>query len=246
MLTSVAPCDRDAEPCKPSPKSRTYHVTRFAPSPELPAPPLQRKLVGSPHDPPLLHASCSQQSKHAKVQARMEQTKALNALEPFLALSKSATSPRAAADLIAQATSAPNTYVFAELLRTPNIQKLRDSTEHAPHLRLLEIFAWGTWEDYKCTPAYSPFHPHKLTLPSAREPPQALRPAAPKAAPPLPPAPLPLPHHPHLRRAQSRPRPAHFPRPRRAHHNSHLRRPHNRHARPRTLPRQRDVRRALA
>jgi COP9 signalosome complex subunit 7 len=79
----------------------------------------------------------------------MEQTKALNALEPFLALSKSATSPRAAADLISQATSAPNTYVFAELLQTPNIQKLRDSPDHASHLTLLEMFAWGTWEDYK-------------------------------------------------------------------------------------------------
>ena len=79
----------------------------------------------------------------------MEQTKALNALEPFLALSKSATSPRAASDLIVQATSAPNTYVFAELLQTPNIQNLRASEEYAPYLTLLEIFAWGTWTDYK-------------------------------------------------------------------------------------------------
>ncbi|KAF2033045.1 hypothetical protein EK21DRAFT_59541 [Setomelanomma holmii] len=79
----------------------------------------------------------------------MEQTKALNALEPFLALSKSATSPRAASDLITQATSAPNTYVFAELLQTPNIQNLRSSEEYASYLTLLEIFAWGTWEDYK-------------------------------------------------------------------------------------------------
>jgi COP9 signalosome complex subunit 7 len=81
----------------------------------------------------------------------MEQTKALNALEPFLALTKSATSPRAASDLISQATSAPNTYVFAELLQTPNIQNLRNSEEYASYLTLLEIFAWGTWEDYKCT-----------------------------------------------------------------------------------------------
>ncbi|KAL0264485.1 hypothetical protein SLS55_000435 [Diplodia seriata] len=78
----------------------------------------------------------------------MEQTRALNALEPFLALSKSANSPRAAVDLITQATSAPNTYVFAELLQASNIQALRDSPEHASHLRLLEIFAWGTWQDY--------------------------------------------------------------------------------------------------
>ncbi|CBX97629.1 hypothetical protein LEMA_P090380.1 [Plenodomus lingam JN3] len=82
----------------------------------------------------------------------MEQTKALNALEPFLALSKSATSPRAASDLVMQATSAPNTYVFAELLQTPNIQNLRSSEDYAPYLSLLGIFAWGTWEDYKAQP----------------------------------------------------------------------------------------------
>ena len=79
----------------------------------------------------------------------MEQTRALNALEPFLALSKSANSPRAAADLVTQATSAPHTYVFAELLQTPNIQALRQSSEYAPYLTLLEIFSWGTWADYK-------------------------------------------------------------------------------------------------
>lgn len=79
----------------------------------------------------------------------MEQTRALNALEPFLALSKTANSPRAAADLVTQATSAPNTYVFAELLQTPNMQSLRSSQEYAPYYTLLEIFAWGTWADYK-------------------------------------------------------------------------------------------------
>ncbi len=78
----------------------------------------------------------------------MEQTRALNALEPFLLLSRSANSARAAADLVTQATSAPNAYVFAELLHTPNIQVLRQSAEYAGHLRMLEIFAWGTWGDY--------------------------------------------------------------------------------------------------
>ena len=78
----------------------------------------------------------------------MEQQRALNALEPYLALSKSATSPRAAADLVTQATAAPNTYVFAELLQTPNIQALSQSQEYAPHLRLLEIFSWGTLHAY--------------------------------------------------------------------------------------------------
>ncbi|KFH46460.1 COP9 signalosome complex subunit 7a-like protein [Hapsidospora chrysogenum ATCC 11550] len=80
----------------------------------------------------------------------MEQTKALNALEPFLALSKSATSPRAAVDLIRQATSAPNTFIFAELLQTPPIAALASASDpdHRAHHTLLRIFSHGTYRDY--------------------------------------------------------------------------------------------------
>ncbi|TVY71065.1 COP9 signalosome complex subunit 7a [Fusarium oxysporum f. sp. cubense] len=80
----------------------------------------------------------------------MEQTKALNALEPFIVLSKSATSPRAAADLVTRATSAPNTFLFSDLLQTPAIQNLADS-EFASHLKLLQIFSYGTYSSYKTT-----------------------------------------------------------------------------------------------
>ncbi|KJZ77515.1 hypothetical protein HIM_03239 [Hirsutella minnesotensis 3608] len=79
----------------------------------------------------------------------MEQTKALNALEPFLALSKSATSPRAAADLVIRATSAPGTFVFAELLQTPQIQALAQSPDFSSHLDLLHIFSYGTYQTYQ-------------------------------------------------------------------------------------------------
>ncbi|KAL9947385.1 hypothetical protein D7B24_009047 [Verticillium nonalfalfae] len=79
----------------------------------------------------------------------MEQTKALNALEPFLALSKSASSPRAAADLVTRATSNPNTFLFTELLQTPQIQSLAQSAEHAAYLTLLRIFSYGTYADYQ-------------------------------------------------------------------------------------------------
>ncbi|EPE24576.1 hypothetical protein GLAREA_08428 [Glarea lozoyensis ATCC 20868] len=82
----------------------------------------------------------------------MEQTKALNALEPFLALSKSATSPRAAADLVIRATSSPNTFIFSELLSTPQIQSLSSSTEYVNHLTLLQIFSYGTYTSYTSTP----------------------------------------------------------------------------------------------
>ncbi|KAL6801145.1 hypothetical protein GGI42DRAFT_39063 [Trichoderma sp. SZMC 28013] len=82
----------------------------------------------------------------------MEQTKALNALEPFLALSKSATSPRAAADLVTRATSAPNTFIFAELLQTPQIQALAASPEFTSYLTLLQIFSYGSYGTYNATP----------------------------------------------------------------------------------------------
>jgi COP9 signalosome complex subunit 7 len=98
----------------------------------------------------------------------MEQSRALNALAPFLALAKSATSPRAASDLVKQATSAPNTYVFAELLQQPNIRKLASDEQYANYLTLLETFAWGTWESYKASstplPALSDAQSRKLRL----------------------------------------------------------------------------------
>ncbi|KAM0720624.1 hypothetical protein Q7P37_004761 [Cladosporium fusiforme] len=98
----------------------------------------------------------------------MDQSRALNALEPFLALTKSATSPRAASDLVTQATSAPNTYVFAELLQHPNIRSLENYEQYHGHFKLLETFAWGTWESYKASstplPALSDAQARKLRL----------------------------------------------------------------------------------
>ncbi|KAF1812532.1 hypothetical protein P152DRAFT_482037 [Eremomyces bilateralis CBS 781.70] len=78
----------------------------------------------------------------------MDQSRAVNALASYLALAKSVTAPRAAADIITQATSALNTYVFAELLHCQSIQGLQ-GTQYEGHLRLLELFAWGTLAEYQ-------------------------------------------------------------------------------------------------
>lgn len=80
--------------------------------------------------------------------------RALTALQPFihLALTTSSPTPRFLADLIARATSAPGTYIFTELLQTPAIQSLR-STDTLPefqaYLTVLEIFSYGTFDEYK-------------------------------------------------------------------------------------------------
>jgi len=68
-------------------------------------------------------------------------------LEPFLLMSKSAKGA-AAAKLIQDATSAPGVFVFGELLDAPNIQELADNEQYVSHLRLLQLFAYRTFQDY--------------------------------------------------------------------------------------------------
>ena len=99
----------------------------------------------------------------------MDQSRALNALAPFLALAKSATSPRAAADLVTQATSAANTYVFAELLLQPNVQALAGQEQYGAFHELLKVFAWGTWESYNGTLTGLRCNPQLLTLVQQRK-----------------------------------------------------------------------------
>ncbi|WEW57650.1 hypothetical protein PRK78_003117 [Emydomyces testavorans] len=104
----------------------------------------------------------------------MEQihTKAFEAIQPFIHLATSTTSPspRFLATLITNATSSPNTFVFAELLEAPAIQSLRSPetpAEYQPYLTLLEIFAWGTWQEYQTTPnlpRLNDAQSHKLRL----------------------------------------------------------------------------------
>ncbi|KAJ4394120.1 hypothetical protein N0V93_003337 [Gnomoniopsis smithogilvyi] len=97
----------------------------------------------------------------------MEQTKALNALEPFLALTKSATSSRAAADLIDRATKAPGTYIFTSLLNSAPIAALansQNSTDRAWHTHLT-IFSHGLYSTYLTYPRLLAH----LGLTSARE-----------------------------------------------------------------------------
>ncbi|KAJ5823400.1 hypothetical protein N7447_005740 [Penicillium robsamsonii] len=84
-------------------------------------------------------------------------TRALEALQPFIHLARShnAGSPRFIANLITNVTSSTQTYVFAELLEQPTVQALRSPdtpAEFKGYLKLLEIFAWGTWQEYQATP----------------------------------------------------------------------------------------------
>ncbi|KKY22798.1 putative cop9 signalosome subunit 7 [Phaeomoniella chlamydospora] len=81
------------------------------------------------------------------------QTKALTALEPFIqtVLTSKSPTPRFLADIITRATSAQGTYIFTELLQLEQIQSLQSSPEFKNYLTLLELFSWGTWEDFQAT-----------------------------------------------------------------------------------------------
>ena len=50
-----------------------------------------------------------------------------------------------------RATSAPNTFIFTELLQTPQLQALGSSEEFAPYLTVLQIFSHGTYSTYTST-----------------------------------------------------------------------------------------------
>lgn len=69
------------------------------------------------------------------------------ALEQFLLLAKSAKGP-AVAQLIKHATEANGVYVFGELLECECVEQIRNGP-HASSVKLLEIFAYSTYEDYK-------------------------------------------------------------------------------------------------
>ncbi|KAM3586104.1 hypothetical protein VKS41_002633 [Umbelopsis sp. WA50703] len=68
-------------------------------------------------------------------------------LEPFLILSKSVKGV-ANIKLIQDVLAATGVYVFAELLKSPNLVEASSIPEVAPYYTLLKIFSYGTYRDY--------------------------------------------------------------------------------------------------
>jgi len=72
------------------------------------------------------------------------------ALQPYATLAKSQKGKQVTA-VIQQALSAPNVFVFGELLEVPSVQALV-GTDDGVYFELLKIFAYGTYVDYKKNP----------------------------------------------------------------------------------------------
>lgn len=81
--------------------------------------------------------------------------KASGSLEQFLILSKAAKG-LAAVELIKQVLEHPSIFVFAELLDQPSIAELEKNADHEPYVRLLRLFAFGVFADYKASEATLP------------------------------------------------------------------------------------------
>lgn len=61
-----------------------------------------------------------------------------------------------------RATSAPNTYLFTELLQSRQIQSLSSSQEYGPYLTVLQIFSHGVYTSYTSTPDLPSLSPQQL------------------------------------------------------------------------------------
>ncbi|BDA49446.1 COP9 signalosome complex subunit 7a [Coccomyxa sp. Obi] len=68
-------------------------------------------------------------------------------LEGYLLLAKGARG-LALADLIQKVTAEPGIFTFGELLDVPSVKELENSEASKAH-KLLQLFAYGTWSDYK-------------------------------------------------------------------------------------------------
>ena len=71
----------------------------------------------------------------------------VGAIEQFLLLAKTAKGA-AAVELIKQVLETPGIYVFGELLDVAGIKDLANNEQFEPYLRLLNIFAFGTYSSY--------------------------------------------------------------------------------------------------
>jgi len=70
-------------------------------------------------------------------------------VQPFVIMAKSTKSASALQQVIKQALSAPNLFVFGELLAMDNIKAMKTATgEPKLYHELLEIFAYGLYSDY--------------------------------------------------------------------------------------------------
>eukprot|EP00033_Pygsuia_biforma_P001223 GCRY01001388.1.p1 GENE.GCRY01001388.1~~GCRY01001388.1.p1 ORF type:complete len:206 (-),score=28.73 GCRY01001388.1:105-722(-) len=78
------------------------------------------------------------------------------ALNQFVASAGKADSNTELHSIITQATEHPDVFVFGELLALPNVRQLNNQEEDKKFFRLLELFAFGTWDNYQQSPALYP------------------------------------------------------------------------------------------
>ncbi|KAH9820805.1 hypothetical protein DFH28DRAFT_953373 [Melampsora americana] len=93
-------------------------------------------------------ATISTQSNSSQGRNRIHSNKINTKLEYHLAIAKTVKGA-SAVKLIGDALASNGLYAFGELLCFPGISELATHPTHSSYHRLLEIFAFGTWQDYR-------------------------------------------------------------------------------------------------
>lgn len=98
--------------------------------------------------PSTTNATIPSQSNSSKTRNRFHSNKINTKLEYHLAIAKTVKGA-SAVKLISDALSSDGVYAFGEILCFPGISELATHPAHSPYYRLLEIFAFGTWKEYR-------------------------------------------------------------------------------------------------
>jgi COP9 signalosome complex subunit 7 len=85
------------------------------------------------------------------------------AIEPFVELAKTTSGPLALCGVIDRCLRSRDVFVFGELLDLPQVQSLASTAAYQAHFSTLNLFAYGTYQDYKSAKAAGTY----LDLPEA-------------------------------------------------------------------------------
>lgn len=69
-------------------------------------------------------------------------------VEQLLQRLASCSSPSEVLEIVKESTALPNLFVFGEFLESPLLCKVANDDSYQPALRLLRLFAFGTYKDY--------------------------------------------------------------------------------------------------
>lgn len=91
-----------------------------------------------------MYINPKREEKHPK----MSEKSSTGALEALISFARTVSDVDAAVDVIHKAIESPLVYSFSEILDVPFIKSMKQDPQYGQYYRLLELFAYGTYQDY--------------------------------------------------------------------------------------------------